>query len=149
MSIYDMSDPENFSGEEDFIRHYGLPNSQPSGSGEGRMTEPDAILARLHGDLVGQSKFNGKRILVTAGPTEEAIDPVRFIGNRSSGKMGFALAEEAALRGAMVELVSGPVDLELARPTSKPSDGQLCLQKNTLNCARHTQPSATSATSWT
>ncbi|MEZ4740119.1 MAG: bifunctional phosphopantothenoylcysteine decarboxylase/phosphopantothenate--cysteine ligase CoaBC [Flavobacteriales bacterium] len=85
-------------------------------SGEGRMTEPDAIVAHLHGDLVGQSKLNGKRVLITAGPTEEAIDPVRFIGNRSSGKMGFALAEEAALRGALVELVSGPVELELDRP---------------------------------
>ncbi|HOY29669.1 MAG TPA: bifunctional phosphopantothenoylcysteine decarboxylase/phosphopantothenate--cysteine ligase CoaBC, partial [Flavobacteriales bacterium] len=61
-------------------------------SGEGRMSEPDAIVARLHADLVGASKLNGKRILVSAGGTQEAIDPVRYIGNRSSGKMGFALA---------------------------------------------------------
>ena len=80
-------------------------------SGEGRMTEPEEIVARLHADLVGNSKLNGKRILISAGPTQEPIDPVRYIGNRSSGKMGFALAEEAAQRGAYVELVTGPVAL--------------------------------------
>ncbi len=77
-------------------------------SGEGRMSEPETIVAQLHADLVGNSKLNGKRILVSAGGTQEAIDPVRYIGNRSSGKMGFAIAEEAALRGALVQLVSGP-----------------------------------------
>lgn len=80
-------------------------------SGEGRMSEPEAIVARLHADLVGQSKLNGRTILVSAGGTQEAIDPVRYIGNRSSGKMGFALAEEAALRGATVHLVTGPTAL--------------------------------------
>lgn len=80
-------------------------------SGEGRMSEPEAIVARLHADLLGNSKLNGKRILVSAGGTQEAIDPVRYIGNRSSGKMGFALAEEAAMRGASVELVAGPTNL--------------------------------------
>lgn len=80
-------------------------------SGEGRMSEPEAIVARLHADLVGQSKLNGRSILVSAGGTQEAIDPVRYIGNRSSGKMGFALAEEAALRGATVRLVAGPTAL--------------------------------------
>lgn len=80
-------------------------------SGEGRMSEPEAIMARLHADLLGSSKLNGKRILVSAGGTQEAIDPVRYIGNRSSGKMGFALAEEAAMRGASVELVAGPTNL--------------------------------------
>ena len=80
-------------------------------SGEGRMTEPEAIVARLHADLVGKSNLNGKRILISAGPTQEPIDPVRYIGNRSSGKMGFALAEEAAQRGALVELITGPVAL--------------------------------------
>lgn len=79
--------------------------------GEGRMSEPEAIVARLHADLLGTSKLNGKRILVSAGGTQEAIDPVRYIGNRSSGKMGFALAEEAAMRGASVELVAGPTNL--------------------------------------
>ncbi|MBX2971780.1 MAG: bifunctional phosphopantothenoylcysteine decarboxylase/phosphopantothenate--cysteine ligase CoaBC [Flavobacteriales bacterium] len=80
-------------------------------SGEGRMSEPEAIVARLHADLIGNSKLNGKRILVSAGGTQEAIDPVRYIGNRSSGKMGFAIAEEAALRGAFVELVTAPTNL--------------------------------------
>lgn len=80
-------------------------------SGEGRMSEPETIVARLHADLLGNSKLNGKRILVSAGGTQEAIDPVRYIGNRSSGKMGFALAEEAAMRGASVELVAGPTNL--------------------------------------
>lgn len=80
-------------------------------SGEGRMSEPEAIVARLHADLMGHSKLNGKRILVSAGGTQEAIDPVRYIGNRSSGKMGFAIAEEAALRGASIQLVTGPTAL--------------------------------------
>jgi phosphopantothenoylcysteine decarboxylase/phosphopantothenate--cysteine ligase len=76
--------------------------------GEGRMTEPEDIVRQLHQELVGQSKLNGKRILISAGPTQEPIDPVRYISNRSSGKMGFALAEEAAGRGALVQLVTGP-----------------------------------------
>lgn len=84
--------------------------------GEGRMSEPETIVQALHQALVGGSRLRGKRLLVTAGGTQEAIDPVRYIGNRSSGKMGFALAEEAALRGAHVELVSGPVHLRLERP---------------------------------
>lgn len=85
-------------------------------SGEGRMTEPDAIVDALVAALIGNSPFAGKRILITAGPTQEAIDPVRYIGNRSSGKMGFAIAEEAALRGAQVELVTGPVALTVTMP---------------------------------
>lgn len=91
-------------------------------SGEGRMTEPEAIVARLHADLVGNSRLNGKRILVSAGGTQEAIDPVRYIGNRSSGKMGFALAEEAARRGALVELVTAPTGLDTAVPGVKRTD---------------------------
>ena len=83
--------------------------------GEGRMTEPDDMVAELHKALIGRSKLAGKRILITAGPTQEAIDPVRYIGNRSTGKMGFALAEEAAWRGAQVELVAGPVALTTDR----------------------------------
>lgn len=84
--------------------------------GEGRMTEPDDILSTLIGAVLGASRLAGKRLLITAGPTQEAIDPVRYIGNRSTGKMGFALAEEAALRGAVVELVCGPVGLRTERP---------------------------------
>lgn len=79
--------------------------------GEGRMTEPDGIVDSLISAILGGSKLAGKRLLITAGPTQEAIDPVRYIGNRSTGKMGFALAHEAALRGAHVELIAGPVDL--------------------------------------
>lgn len=85
-------------------------------TGEGRMTEPEAIVDALIVALLDGSKLAGKRLLINAGPTQEAIDPVRFIGNRSSGKMGFALAEEAALRGAHVELVAGPVTLITDRP---------------------------------
>jgi phosphopantothenoylcysteine decarboxylase/phosphopantothenate--cysteine ligase len=84
-------------------------------SGEGRMTEPVAIVEALVAELLGRSKLRGKRMLINAGPTQEAIDPVRYIGNRSSGKMGFALAEEAALRGAHVQLVTGPVSIRTER----------------------------------
>lgn len=91
-------------------------------TGPGRMSEPVTIVDRLLTDLVGKSRLNGRRILITAGPTQEAIDPVRYIGNRSSGKMGFALAEEAALRGAQVELVAGPVELRTDRPGIRRSD---------------------------
>jgi phosphopantothenoylcysteine decarboxylase/phosphopantothenate--cysteine ligase len=83
--------------------------------GEGRMTEPEDIVAALHHALIGPSKLAGRTVLITAGGTQEAIDPVRYIGNRSSGRMGFALAEEAALRGARVELVCGPVTLSTDR----------------------------------
>lgn len=85
-------------------------------TGEGRMSEPEAIVEALHAALVAGSRLHGKRVLITAGGTQEAIDPVRYIGNRSTGRMGFALAEEAALRGATVDLVTGPVSLVLERP---------------------------------
>ncbi len=85
-------------------------------TGLGRMSEPEHIVQALREALVGGSKLSGMRMLITAGGTQEAIDPVRFIGNRSSGKMGFALAEEAALRGARVELVTGPTNLRTERP---------------------------------
>lgn len=77
--------------------------------GEGRMAEPDEIINYLVDFFdFGKSKLFGKKILITAGPTYEPIDPVRFIGNHSSGKMGIALAEEAAERGAQVSLILGP-----------------------------------------
>lgn len=80
--------------------------------GAGRLPEPETIVEFLDGVLEKTPRdLAGKRILVTAGPTHEPIDPVRFIGNRSSGKMGFALATAAALRGADVTLISGPVSL--------------------------------------
>ena len=91
-------------------------------SGEGRMTEPEVITEQLIEALMGRSAFTGKTVLITAGPTHEAIDPVRFIGNSSSGKMGFALAEEAAARGARVELVTGPVSLTAHHPGIRRTD---------------------------
>ncbi|HNP19428.1 MAG TPA: bifunctional phosphopantothenoylcysteine decarboxylase/phosphopantothenate--cysteine ligase CoaBC [Fulvivirga sp.] len=75
--------------------------------GAGRMQEPEEILAYLN-SYFDAGKLKGKKVLVTAGPTYEAIDPVRFIGNKSTGKMGYAIAEAMANQGAIVELVSGP-----------------------------------------
>jgi phosphopantothenoylcysteine decarboxylase/phosphopantothenate--cysteine ligase len=80
--------------------------------GEGRMAEPEEIISSLEEHFRKAGQLDGKKVLVTAGPTYEAIDPVRFIGNHSSGKMGYALAEEMAERGATVTLVSGPVSLK-------------------------------------
>ncbi len=82
--------------------------------GEGRLAEPEHIVAYLEQYFRAQLTLNGKSILITAGPTHEAIDPVRFIGNRSSGKMGVALAEECAKRGANVTLILGPSSLNVS-----------------------------------
>jgi phosphopantothenoylcysteine decarboxylase/phosphopantothenate--cysteine ligase len=79
-------------------------------SGEGRMAEPSTIVAFLEADLESKLPLKGKKILITAGPTYEAIDPVRFIGNHSSGKMGFDIAKSAANLGASVVLVAGPTN---------------------------------------
>lgn len=79
--------------------------------GKGRMEEPDNIVACLEA-FFNVKDLKGKRVMITAGPTYEKIDPVRFIGNYSSGKMGFALAEECALRGAEVTLIAGPVSVK-------------------------------------
>ena len=81
--------------------------------GEGRMAEPDTIVDYLETFFKEKQQLKGKKALVTAGPTYEAIDPVRFIGNHSSGKMGYAIAEELYKRGAEVILISGPVSIEL------------------------------------
>lgn len=95
--------------------------------GRGRLAEPETILQKIEGFLAqNQSKnLEGRTVLITAGPTYEAIDPVRFIGNHSSGKMGFSLAEEAVKRGAQVILISGPTsqktnhkNIEIHRVTS-------------------------------
>ncbi len=80
-------------------------------SGEGRMAEPENIIAFLEADLERKLPLKGKKVLITAGPTYESIDPVRFIGNHSSGKMGFDIAESAANQGASVILISGPTHL--------------------------------------
>lgn len=80
--------------------------------GEGRMAEPEEIVEALAAHFSANQPLHGKHVLITAGPTYEPIDPVRFIGNRSSGKMGFALAEEAARLGATVRLIAGPTSLQ-------------------------------------
>jgi phosphopantothenoylcysteine decarboxylase / phosphopantothenate---cysteine ligase len=80
--------------------------------GQGRMSEPEEIVAAIEHFFQTADQLKGKKALVTAGPTYEAIDPVRFIGNHSSGKMGYAIAEELANRGADVTLVSGPVSIK-------------------------------------
>lgn len=85
-------------------------------SGPGRMAEPEDILNYLTLDLKRTQDLKGKRIMVTAGPTQEALDPVRYLTNHSSGKMGIALAEELASRGADVVLLLGPVDLSPKHP---------------------------------
>ena len=83
-------------------------------SGDGRMAEPEAVVASVLGLLRGEGPLRGLRVLVTAGPTWEPIDPVRVLANRSTGAMGIAVAEEAAARGAWVRLVLGPTALEPA-----------------------------------
>ena len=82
-------------------------------SGEGRMAEPEHIISFLENDILQKLPLKGKKILITAGPTYEAIDPVRFIGNHSTGKMGFDIANEAAQMGAEVILISGPTHLNV------------------------------------
>lgn len=94
--------------------------------GKGRMEEPERIVEFLDCALSTPSPLAGKKIMITAGPTYEKIDPVRFIGNYSSGKMGFALAEECALQGAEVELVSGPVALTTNHPHIHRTDVESC-----------------------
>jgi phosphopantothenoylcysteine decarboxylase/phosphopantothenate--cysteine ligase len=84
--------------------------------GAGRMEEPEKILELVVDHFKKKNSFHDKEILITAGPTHEAIDPVRFIGNHSSGKMGYAIAQEFADRGAKVNLVSGPVNLQINHP---------------------------------
>lgn len=86
------------------------------------MEEPENILAIVNGFFAKKQTLAGKKILITAGPTHEKIDPVRFIGNYSSGKMGFALAEECANRGAEVFLIAGPVSLKINHPDIKRID---------------------------
>jgi phosphopantothenoylcysteine decarboxylase / phosphopantothenate---cysteine ligase len=86
-------------------------------SGEGRMAEPENIVAFLEADFESKLPLKGKKILITAGPTYEAIDPVRFIGNHSSGKMGFDIANCAANLGAEVILVSGPTHFKTSNKT--------------------------------
>ncbi len=85
--------------------------------GRGRMEEPENIVSHLAAFFARTADLQGRNVLITAGPTYEKIDPVRFIGNYSSGKMGYALAEECAARGANVTLVSGPVSIKATHPS--------------------------------
>ena len=98
--------------------------------GKGRMEEPERIVEFVDNVLSRKEEerceMSGKRILITAGPTYEKIDPVRFIGNYSSGKMGFALAEECADRGAEVTLIAGPVALKTTHPNIRRIDVESC-----------------------
>ena len=103
----------------DICRRYGMEVIDPScgylacgDTGAGKMPEPEVLFAYIVQEIGFEKDLKGKKILVTAGPTREAIDPVRFITNHSSGKMGYAIARAAARRGAKVTLVSGPVQLQ-------------------------------------
>ena len=107
----------------DILRSYGNVIIEPASGelashlvGKGRMEEPDKIVEVLEEYFSSIEDLKDKKVLITAGPTYEKIDPVRFIGNFSSGKMGYALAEECAKRGAEVTLVSGPVSLKATHP---------------------------------
>lgn len=91
-------------------------------TGTGRMEEPENIFTIVQNHFKSQQLFSGKRVMITAGPTYEPIDPVRFIGNHSSGLMGYALAEAAAEMGADVTLVSGPTSLTINHPMVKRID---------------------------
>ena len=107
----------------DILRSYGNRIIEPATGelashlvGKGRMEEPENIIRVLDEFFSASTELQGRKIMITAGPTYEKIDPVRFIGNYSSGKMGFALAEEFAARGAEVVLVAGPVSRQTEHP---------------------------------
>ena len=103
----------------DICRRYGMEVITPAwgylacgDTGAGKMPEPEILFEYILQELACEKDLAGKKVLVTAGPTREAIDPVRYITNHSTGKMGYAIARAAARRGAEVTLVSGPVDLK-------------------------------------
>ena len=100
------------------LEHYGYEVIQPASgylacgdTGAGKMPEPETLLSYILREIAKEKDLEGKKVLVTAGPTQESIDPVRYITNHSSGKMGYALAKAAMLRGADVTLVSGPCSI--------------------------------------
>ena len=101
------------------LQHYGYEVIEPASgylacgdTGAGKMPEPEMLLEYILREIAKEKDLSGQKVLVTAGPTQEAIDPVRYITNHSSGKMGYALAKAAMLRGAQVTLVSGPCAIE-------------------------------------
>lgn len=110
----------------DWLRSYGNHIIEPASGelashliGKGRMEEPEQIFKVVADFLTRRKDMEGKKVMITAGPTYEKIDPVRFIGNYSSGKMGYALAEVCAERGAEVVLISGPVSIKAHHPSIK------------------------------
>ncbi len=111
--------------------------------GKGRMEEPEKIIEVLDNFFEEQTDLQGKEVLITAGPTYEKLDPVRFIGNYSSGKMGIALAEECARRGANVELICGPVSIKTSHPNIHRTDVESAAQM--YKAATETFPNADAA----
>ncbi len=125
MDLDMMAHPSTAANLE-LLRSYGNHIIEPAEGelashlvGKGRMEEPERIFDVLYRFFNDTDELAGKKILITAGPTYEAIDPVRFIGNYSTGKMGFAIADAAASRGADVTVVSGPVDVKPSHPDVK------------------------------
>lgn len=119
------STKRNLSLLESYGNHIIEPASGELAShliGKGRMEEPEKIVEYIRDYFSKQESLSKKKILITAGPTYEKLDPVRFIGNYSSGKMGFSLAEECAERGAEVILIAGPVSLKTIHPNIKRID---------------------------
>ncbi len=119
----DMFAHPSTSRNLDILRSYGNHIIEPASGelashlvGKGRMEEPEQIVQVLEEYFRASATLQGKHIMITAGPTYEQIDPVRFIGNYSSGRMGFALAEACAERGAEITLISGPVELKTTHP---------------------------------
>jgi phosphopantothenoylcysteine decarboxylase/phosphopantothenate--cysteine ligase len=116
----DMYAHPSTQGNLEILRSYGNHIIEPQSGflashlvGKGRMEEPEQIVDCLDRFFSQNESMKGKRVLITAGPTYEKIDPVRFVGNYSSGKMGFALAEECARRGAEVDFICGPVSSDM------------------------------------
>ena len=133
----------------DTLRRYGNHIIEPAEGelashlvGKGRMEEPENIVAYLERYFAQRDELAGKKIVITAGPTYEKIDPVRFIGNYSSGKMGFALAEECAARGAEVTLVAGPVQMKTSHPAIHRIDVESCAEMYEATTAAFTGANA-------
>lgn len=144
MDLDMMAHPSTLANIE-LLKSYGNRIIEPKSGelashliGKGRMEEPENIFKILDNFFENKNDLDGKRMLITAGPTHEKIDPVRFIGNYSSGKMGYALATEAAERGAEVTLVSGPVNITINNP--KVNVIQVESAKEMLNACLQTFP---------
>ena len=126
------------------LEHYGYEVIQPAVGllackdvGQGKMPEPETLLEYILQEVAYEKDLKGKKILVTAGPTQEPIDPVRYLTNHSSGRMGYAIAREAMLRGAQVTLISGPVSLA---PVPGVAMRPVTTAKDMLEAVRETLP---------